>query len=96
MPKNKLCCRIFPIVLIFVSAILSATIWYFEEGIHNFQFLTDRNEIFNFLGTVLFVALLPIGLFYYLNDKEKYEDKARQISLLGFIPAIVFLIVLAV
>ncbi len=96
MPKNKLCCRIFPVVLIFVSAIISATIWYFEEGIHEFRFLTDKEEFFNFLGTVLFTALIPIGLFYFLNDKKKYQSKARLLALLGFLPALAFLVILVV
>jgi len=94
MTKNKLCCRIFPLVLIVISVFLSAGIWYFEEEIHEFRFLTDRGELFNYLGTVLFVAIIPIGLFYYFNDKEKYEDKARQLALLGFVPALVLLVFL--
>lgn len=92
MPKNNLCCRIFPIVLILISVLISTGIWYFEEGVHSFIFLTDGGEFINFLGTVLFVVLLPIGLFYYLNDKNKYQDKARQISFLGFVPALVLLV----
>ncbi len=92
MKQNKWCCRIFPIVLIAVSAIIAAAIWYFEEGEHQFRFLTDSDDFFNYLGTVLFVSVLPIGLFYWLNDKEKYREKAKQISLLGFLPAFVFLV----
>lgn len=94
MAKSKLCCRIFPIVTIVVSALLGAAIWYFDEGVHEFRFLTDRDEFFNYLGIVMFIALLPIGLFYWLNDKEKYEDKARPLALLGFLPAIIFLVFL--
>jgi hypothetical protein len=91
MEKNKYCCRIFPIILIIVSLIIAMVIWYFDEGNHSFSFLTDKNEIFNFLGTVLFIAILPIGIFYWLNDKEKYQDKAKAISLLGFLPTILVL-----
>jgi hypothetical protein len=94
MAKNKLCCRIFPIILILISFIVSLGLWYFDEGIHSFSFLTDKDEIFSFLGTVLFVAVIPIGFFYWLNDKEKYQSKARAISLLGFIPSILLLIIL--
>jgi len=94
MSKNKLCCRIFPIVLIVISCIISAGIWYFEEGVHDFRFLTEREELFNFLGTVLFIALIPIGLFYYLNDKEKYQSKARLLALLGFLPALCVLVLI--
>lgn len=94
MKNKKLCCRIFPVVLIIISAILSSGLWYFDEGIHEFTFITDRGEFFNFLGTTLFVALIPIALFYYLVEKEKYESKARQLALLGFLPALVVLFVL--
>lgn len=87
MEKNKYCCRIFPIILIVISFVLALVIWYFEEGIRSFSFLTDKNEIFNFLGTVLFIAIIPIGIFYWLNDKEKYRERAKALSLLGFIPA---------
>lgn len=93
MSKNKLCCRVFPIIVLVVSTILAAAIWYFEEDTKSFAFLFDKGELFNYLGTVLFISLVPIGLFYYLNDKEKYQDKARQIALLGFIPSLIVLFV---
>jgi hypothetical protein len=92
MEKNKYCCRIFPIILVVVSLIVALAIWYFDEGKHSFSFLSDRNEIFNFLGTVLFIAVIPIGVFYWLNDKEKYQDRAKVLSLLGFLPAILVLV----
>jgi predicted permease len=92
MKQSKWCCRIFPIVLIIVSGILAAALWYFDEGVHEFRFLTDRNEFFNYLGTVLFIAVLPIGLFYLLNDKEKFRDKARSLALLGFLPTLAVLL----
>jgi hypothetical protein len=88
MEKNKYCCRIFPIILIAISLVIALSIWYFDEGIHSFLFLTDKNEIFNFIGTVLFIAVLPIGIFYWLNDIEKYQERAKALSLLGFLPAI--------
>ncbi len=83
-----MCCRIFPIILILISFVISLGLWYFDEGIHSFSFLTDKGEIFSFIGTVLFVSVIPIGIFYWLNDKKKYQSKARAISLLGFLPAI--------
>jgi len=88
MEPNKYCCRIFPIILIVISFCIALAIWYFDEGIHSFSFLIDKDEIFNFLGTVLFIAIIPIGIFYWLNDKEKYKARAKEISLLGFLPAI--------
>jgi hypothetical protein len=91
MEKNKYCCRIFPIIILLISTAFSLMIWYFEEEMYSFAFLIDKNEIFNFLGTVLFIAILPIGIFYWLNDKEKYQDRAKTISLVGFLPAIVVL-----
>jgi len=91
MKKNKYCCRIFPVILMVISLIISLAIWYFEEGIHSFSFLTDKNEIFNFIGTVLFIAIIPIGIFYWLNDKEKFQSRAKAISLLGFLPAVAVL-----
>ena len=92
MTKNKLCCRIFPIVIILVSAIIAAAIWYFDEGVHDFAFLKDFGEFINFCGTVLFIAVIPIGLFYFLTGKEKYEAKAKQLALLGFLPALIVLV----
>jgi len=91
METNKYCCRIFPVVLILLSLIIALVIWYFDEGTHSFSFLVNKNEIFNFIGTVLFIAIIPIGIFYWLNDKEKYQPRAKAISLLGFLPAIVWL-----
>ena len=91
MDKNKYCCRIFPVVLTFISLVIALAIWYFEEGIRSFSFLTDKDEIFGFFGSVLFIAIIPIGIFYWLNDKEKYQEQAKAISLLGFLPALAVL-----
>jgi len=88
MKQYKTCCRIFPVILIIISFLIALSIWYFEEEIHSFSFLTDKDEIFNFLGTVLFIAIIPIGIFYWLNDKEKYQARAKAFSLLGFLPAV--------
>lgn len=92
MKQNKLCCRIFPVILVIISFFIAIFIWYFEEEIHSFSFLTDKEEIINFLGTVLFIAIIPIGIFYGLNDKEKYQERAKLLALLGFMPAILVLL----
>lgn len=88
METNKYCCRIFPIILTGISIVIALAIGYFEEGKHSFWFLTDKDEIFNFLAIVLFIAIIPIGIFYWLNDMEKYQARAKVISLLGFLPAL--------
>jgi hypothetical protein len=88
MEPNKYCCRIFPIILIVISFVIALGIWYFDEGNYSFSFLTNKNEIFSFIGTVLFIAIFPIGIFYWLNDKGKYQARAKSISLLGFLPAV--------
>ena len=91
MKTNNYCCRIFPILLLFVSILIGLGMWYFDEGVRSFSFLIDKNEVFNFIGTVLFIALLPIGIFYYAAEKEKYKDNAKKLALLGFLPTIVLL-----
>lgn len=91
MNSNKHCCRIFPVVLLLISVLIGLAIWYFEEGLHSFSFLTQKGEIFNFFGTVLFIAILPIGIFYLASDKEKLKDNAKKLALLGFLPALLFL-----
>ena len=88
METNKYCCRIFPIILIVISFFIALAIWYFDEGIQSFSFLTDKDEVFGFIGTTFFIAIIPIGIFYWLNDKEKYQERAKEISLLGFLPAV--------
>ncbi|NOR76035.1 MAG: hypothetical protein GQ525_12880 [Draconibacterium sp.] len=96
MQNKKFCCRIFPIILILLSTIIALGIWYFDDGIHEFTFLTNKGEIFNFIGTVLFISIIPVGIFYYLNDSERYQTKARLLSLLGFLPALVVFVYLLV
>ncbi len=91
MEKNKYCCRIFPVLLIIISSVITLIIWYLDEGSLTFSFLIKKDEVFNFIGTVLFISVIPIGLFYWLNDKEKYESRAKVISLMGFLPAILLL-----
>ena len=91
MQKNNLCCRIYPVVIILVSAIISAAIFYFREGMHEFSFLIEKGAFFDFFGVSLVIAVLPVALFYYLSDKERFENSARPLSLLGFIPALIYL-----
>jgi hypothetical protein len=67
-------------------------VWYFDEGVHTFSFLTDKNEIFNFLGTALFIVVLPIGIFYLASEKERYRVNAKRLAFLGFLPALVVLV----
>ena len=93
MERSKWCCRIFPLVLILISAGIALGIWYFKAGSPSFTLLTKKEEIFEFLGTILFIAIIPIGIFYYMSDKEKYHSKARAISLLGFLPALLVLLI---
>lgn len=84
MKTSKNCCRIYPIILIAVAFVLALAIWYFEEGLHSFSFLINKNEIFNFLGTALFIALIPIGIFYLATEKERFKNNAKKLALLGF------------
>ncbi|QGY45655.1 hypothetical protein GM418_18860 [Maribellus comscasis] len=92
MKTNKYCCRIFPVILVILSAIIAAAIWYFEEGRHSLVFLTDRGEVFNFLGTVLFIAIIPIGIFYLATEREKIKNKAKGLAFIGFLPSLAFLV----
>ena len=92
MKNNKQCCRIFPIILILVSTIFATAIWYFDEGVNQLTFLKDWGEFINFLGTVLFISIIPIGLFYYLAEKEKFQSKAKLLALFGFLPAVILLL----
>ncbi len=89
--NNKQCCRIFPIVLILISTILALAMWYFDEGVRQFTFLENWGEFVNFLGTVLFISIIPIGIFYFLVEKEKYQPKAKLLALLGFLPPAILL-----
>jgi hypothetical protein len=79
-------------MLFFISAIISLALWFFKEGKYSFLFLTQRDEIFSFLGTVFLIAILPFGIFYLISENEKYRQSARKLSVLGFIPAIAFLL----
>ena len=92
MKSNKYCCRIFPIMLVVLSAIVASAIWYFEEGQQSFSFLTNRTEIINFLGTVLFIAIIPIGIYYLATEQERFKNKAKGLAFIGFLPALIFLI----
>lgn len=94
MLKNNFCCRIYPVVIILLSAILSAAIFYFDKGALEFRFFTEKGAFFDFLGVSLVIAMLPIALFYYLSDKEKFENSSRPLSLLGFVPALLYLVFL--
>ncbi len=94
MAKSAWCCRIFPVVVILASAFIAAGIWYFDEGVHKLSFLHSRDDFFTFLGISLSIALLPIGIFYYLSGREKYENRARPLALLGFLPALAYMVFL--
>ncbi|MEE4286953.1 MAG: hypothetical protein V2I31_12425 [Mariniphaga sp.] len=92
MNTTKNCCRIFPFILFLISCLIALAMWYLDEGIHSFSFLTDKHEIFNFLGTALFIAVLPIGIFYLASEKERYSENAKKLALLGFMPALMVLV----
>lgn len=92
MKTNKYCCRIFPVMLIVIAFVITLGIWYFEDGVQSLNFLKDKNEIFNFLGAVLFVAIIPIGIFYLATEKERFKNNAKKLALLGFLPALLFLV----
>ncbi len=92
MKTNKYCRRIFPVILILISSVIASAIWFFEEGKHSFSFLTDRNEVFNFLGTILFIFILPVGIFYLATEKERFKNNAKGFALIGFLPSLIFFI----
>lgn len=92
MKPEKCNCPFFKFILFFISILIALGIWYFEEGIHSFSFLTNKNEIFNFLGSVFFIAILPIGIFYLTSERKKFKDKSKLFSFLGFIPAVIILL----
>lgn len=94
MPKNKLCCRIFPIVAILIASGLVVLANWINGSDQLWIFLSEKDAFFNFLGRVLFAALGPIALFYYLVEKEKYQDRARVFALLGFLPVFLILMIL--
>ncbi|WP_321371706.1 hypothetical protein [uncultured Draconibacterium sp.] len=58
------------------------------------KIFSARGAFFDFLGISFAIAILPVALFYYLSDKEKFEKSARPLSLLGFLPALVYMIIL--
>jgi len=57
-----------------------------------YRYIVVFYEIFNFLGTALFIAVLPIGIFYLPSEKECYNENAKQFALLGFLPALMVLV----
>ncbi|WP_297100746.1 hypothetical protein [uncultured Draconibacterium sp.] len=91
MLKNNLCCRIYPLVILLVSALISFGIFYFKEATTVLEIFSGRGVFFDFLGISFAIAVLPVGVFYYLSDKEKFEKSARPLSLLGFLPALVYM-----
>jgi hypothetical protein len=91
MNPDKCNCPFFRFFLFLGSVIIALAIWYFDEGVNSFAFLTDKNEIFNFIGTVFFIAIPPFGIFYLVSEKEHLKNKARLLALLGFLPAILFM-----
>ncbi len=89
MKENKTCCRIYPIILILISTVFALAIWYLDERFYSFSFLTDKNEIFNFIGSLLFISILPIGLFYFLSETSianNYQSRELLYSELHRIP----------
>lgn len=55
------------------------------------EIFSERGTFFDFLGISFAIAVLPVGVFYYLSDKEKFEKSARPLSLLGFFPALFYM-----
>jgi hypothetical protein len=77
-------------ILATLSAIITGTLFYFEEGRHDFGFLTS-GEITNFLIFYLLVSIIPI-IIYFPTKQSKYARHAIYISMAGYIPALLLLI----
>jgi hypothetical protein len=95
MKPNKYCCRIYPVILIVIAFVFALAIWFFDEGNSSLTSIFNKNEIFNFLGTVLFIAVFPIGIFYLATERKRFENHAKKIALIGFLPTLIFLLVTA-
>jgi hypothetical protein len=78
------------IFLAFLSAILSIAIFYFDEGRHNFGFLVDFTEVFNFIILFALVTIIPLAI-YLLTGKSKFARSSFFLALIGYIPAIFLL-----
>ena len=92
MKTNKYCCRIYPIILVAIAFIFALAIWFFDEGNYSLTHIFNNREVFNFFGTVLFIAILPIGIFYLGTEQEKIKKHAKKLALIGFLPTLIFLI----
>jgi hypothetical protein len=92
MTTDRNCCRIFPLILLLVSIFIALAMWYFEEGSYSFSFLIAGKEVYNVIGAALFIAALPIGIFYLTSEKERFSKNARSFAWLGFLPALVFFV----
>jgi len=78
------------IVLASLSALITGAIFFFEEGRHNFMFMTT-GEISNFLIFFILVSITPISI-YFLTKESKYARRSIYIALAGYIPALLLLL----
>ena len=78
------------LIIASLSAIITGAMFYFEEGRHNFEFLTP-GEIINFLIFYLLVSIIPVAI-YFLVKRSKHASQSISISLAGYIPALLLLI----
>ena len=78
------------VMLASISAIITGAMFYFEEGRHDFGFLTS-GEITNFLIFYLLVSIIPVAG-YFLIKRSKYAHLSIFVSLAGYIPALLMLI----
>jgi uncharacterized membrane protein len=78
------------LIIAIISALITGAMFYFEEGRHNFGFLTT-GEITNFLVFLLLVSIIPI-IIYFLTKQSKYSRQSIYIAIAGYIPALLLLL----
>ena len=64
-----------------LNAIITGAIFYFEEGRHNFGFLTDSSELSIFILMYVLVTIIPIAI-YFLTKTSKYSRLSIYFALI--------------
>ena len=84
--------RINLLTLFFISILISTIIFYLEEKQYDLSMLLRANEFFNFLFITVLIFLIPFAI----HNFTKSIKFSFYLSLLGFLPSIILLLLILI
>jgi hypothetical protein len=84
-----------PFILLAISFLTAITLFFFDEGYHSFDFLINSTELKNLFVMTILVSVAPLVI-YLFTVESKFKHLSFRLSLLGYLPAMVLLLIILI